>query len=220
MSTAFTSYRNNKTRSRKMKGKGLTQKQKQQVKKLVEEPIEHKHFTEPLRGLHTSSTPSLTDMTLIGVGGASNDRIGNKIQLKSLSYKIRIQLDDATNYVRMVLFQWHPDNNIYVPSWDDIMQFSFGGLPVDQCDRQSPYLTTQGNTRQFRILMDREFWLDGDDTSICAQGFINKGFKKTISYSDLNALGCDHIYLLMVSDSTLGAHVVYNGYVRSKFTDA
>lgn len=215
-------FKNKTKRRRKLKGKGLNAKQKEQIKNMLDAPLELKYFDYTFNAYSSSLTPSFFDAFQPSQGTASNEIIGADVELKSINYKFLIAKADTTNYLRMVIFQWYGDSLTDSPNWNQLFQFHTAGVPADVLDASGPYLVGQGRDKMFNVITDREYLLDSDDSTIIIQGFINKGFRKRITFNDDNSpqTGVNHIYIMWVSDSGAVSHPGVTGYLRCRYYDA
>lgn len=207
---------NSKKRNRKVKGKGLTKKQKVQVERMLSVPVEKKCFDNSFSSISISLTPQFYDLFVPNQGVLSTERVGTQAKLINISYKLRFLKADTTNYIRMVLFQWHPDNANDVPQWSQMFQFN---PPVTQHDIMGPLIMGDGNQRNFRVIKSIDFNLDDDGPVSLIHGYINKGYKNTIYFADQAVTGMEHIYVMFVSDSGSIQHPIVDGYFRFRYTD-
>lgn len=212
---------NKKSRRKNVKGKGLTKKQRLQVQKLIEDPIELKFYDHTFSTFTMDTTPSFFDIFQPSQGTSSNQVVGAQVDLKSIQYNMRFVRVDTTNYVRMVIFQWLFDTLTDTPNWIQMFQFQSAGIPTDQNDYMSPYLCGQGKGPAFKVLKDIELNLDSDDSVVQVKGYINKGFKKRITFNDDQSpqTGVNHIYVMIVSDSGAISHPFVDGWFRARYMD-
>lgn len=220
----FAKKANRKKRYRKLKGKGLNPKQKEEVQKLITTPVEKKYYDYALDGESIQLTPSFYDISDPAEGTASNEMIGDSMNFINLSYKFHFRVADTTNFIRFVIFQWYADNATDTPQWNQIFQFHTAGNPTDQYELMSPYVIGSGNKAAlFKILIDEQFYLDADNSVQMIEGFINKGVRKRIGNLAVPAspsTGTNKIYLMLVSDSGAVSHPVLHGWSRLRFTDS
>lgn len=167
----------------------------------------------------------IRDLTEITQGTSdASQRIGDKI--KCLSQKFRVQLalapaGDLVNYVRIILFQWHPQN-ITTPVPSDILQTT---------NPYSFYEHDRGTN--FSVYFDKTYTLSSTGTS---SRILNWTFrlgkkrgrgprrfvKSTIKYTGggSNNGGLDHLYMLAWSNDTTGAVPALGYAYRMTYTDA
>ena len=207
-------------RGRKLKGKGLTRKQKAQVSSMVKAPIEKKFYDTAYVASAVSLTPAFTDITSPAEGTGMDQYTGGRIDIQSLQYRFVFTKSDTTNYIRYVIFQWFSDTTSDAPSWEKIMQNQTLGVPTTLYDITSPYVLDRGSTSSFKILVDEQFYMDAENSIQLVKGFINKGFKKTAEVYAPNSYGSNHIYLMYVSDSGVSTHPSISGFTRCRFLDS
>jgi len=180
---------------------GLSAVQRKQVKKLVQDPMEHKFFTanfSPVMGI-TSAPQSLS---LIAQGDTDSTRDGDSLTLKSmyLSGVLEKNAADlrATQYIRIVLFQWHPNSLNIVPT---AAQLFLTDPPSGTINYNSYYI--KDNRDQFTILFDRTYLLTGliaggNSTTTSAVKFKAnislKRCKKHLQYNAGATTGTQQIY--------------------------
>lgn len=211
-----------KKRYRKIKGRGLNRKQKTQIKKMIESRPEKKYYDTTWDDIQMGNTPTFTDITAPAQGTTTSDRIGSNITLENVSFSFRFSVgaSNGTNYIRMVIFQWFPDNANDLPSWTQIFQYPPTGSPASQYEYMSPLVLDEGGVRNFKVLLNQEFNLDEiDDTKASEKGFINKGYKKTITFGDAIITGNNHIYVMFISDSIGVEYPHVSGFTRVRYID-
>lgn len=161
----------------------------------------------------TTITQNITDVT----------RIGDKITLRGLEMRGYVRIDttalgDAYNIIRVIIFQWHPTAvSIGAPSAAVILNYIGGTLaqiPV------SPY--THDYQDQFTILYDKFMDVSGSDNVRCLRTKkINlKYAKKTLGFIAASSNASNHIYCLLVSDSSATPHPVATLQFRVYFDDS
>lgn len=162
---------------------------------------------------------SIQDLTSINAGMAdSSQRIGDKIRLLSLKFRLQLSAADSTNYFRIILFQWHPDNANTTPIVTSILQ---------NATYSSYYNHDEGS--QFSVFYDKQYALDtqGNATRVLDWTFrFNskspkmKWIKKNVKYNGSTLQGSDHLYYLFISDSGTTPNPNISGSSRLVYTDA
>lgn len=221
----FTKKINYKKRKPARMGNPFTVKQKRfissYVEKQLQEDIEKKTYDYEFDSYGINLTPYIQDILQPALGTDYNKRVGAKITLESIYFKFLIAKSDNTNYIRLVFFQWFADAGNDMPTWNQLYQYYTGTNPAGMPELLSPLRISAGAQNNFKIIMNKEFILDDDDPIQLISGYIDKGFKKSIMFSDTNtAHGQNHIYMLIVSDSGVTTHPTLSGYTRLKYTDA
>lgn len=215
-----------KSNTKKKKSKAnkvLTPRQANAVKRIVdsklEAEVEKKYRDYTLDAVAISSTPVVSDISVMALGTSAQQRIGDVVELKSIQFRFQCTLADTTNYIRLILFQWKQDAQT-APTWADIMEFESGGVPIAQYERMSPYSLYTSIEGSFRVIKDIRFILDTDNPVQLIEGFINKGFTKNIHYSQAaSTYGVNHLYMMMLSDSGAVSHPSIDGFIRLRYTD-
>lgn len=205
---------------RKGNKKGLTSQQKAEVKSIMMKPVEKKYYDESFFDYGIGNTPVWFDLTAPAQGTGSDQCLGGSINLISLQYRFTFFLGDSTNYIRYLILQWFPDSNNDAPNWTQVFQSIGAPPPFLLTDIMSPYILGEGGTNNFRVLVDEQFYLDADNPMQLYKGFINKGFRKQIEMNSTTQTGTAHLYLMLLSDSTLAPNPIINGYTRIRFTDS
>lgn len=217
-------YKRNLKRRRRRAKHVLSRRQATAVKAIVDSKLEEEvelKWDDVKHSLTCSTTPTFFDITAqITSGVDPYDYIGNTIRLQSLAYKIYFSLADTTNYIRLVFFQWY-DDAVNTPTFADICQLNTAGSPIDQTDYMSPLALGAGTTKSFRILRQFDFVMSATEPACIYQGFINKGFRKDITFATNDPTqGNNHIFMMYLSDSSAVAHPAGEGWTRIRFTDA
>lgn len=223
--TQFTSKRS----YRKKKG-GLTKTQKKQVKMLIEDAPEKKFYDKSFTDVDLNLIPLITDVTDVGFGIGSTERIGVEIKLDSIQWNLIFKVDDGlligeANIYRFIVFQWFNDSSNDLPQWEQILQYGLAGS-LTQTQMLSPMILDQGNSRCFKILHSEIFYSDLDNPVYMSKGFINKGFKKDVGLNQNAGIttrrGPNHIYFMLLSDKDVISPNFPKvlGYTRIRYTDA
>lgn len=163
-----------------------------------------------------STIPYITDITAVAAGSGSTNRIGNRISIQSIMLRFGLTSADTSNFFRIVLFQWCPSSDT-APTWEDLFEYGNGAVGLTSTEFFSPYRI--GRTQSFKIISDKFVTLDVDDLVKTHYVLQKKGYKKTISFQNSANEGNNHIFLLVVSDSSAVTHPTIEGYSRIRFTD-
>lgn len=213
-----------RTKYRRRGKPALSRKEASAVKAIIsnqlKEKVELKYVDETFNATSISFTPTFYDLTEISNGTGKDRRIGSDITLTSIQFQLSFTKADTTNFIRMVLFQWYPNNDDSPPDWTKLFQYHTVGVPVDQQELMSPLAITEADVGTYKIMMNKQFLLDTEESVQLMNGFIKKGFRKNISYAgSLPTVGTNHIYLLLVSDSGATSHPTISGHFRLRYTD-
>jgi len=184
------------------------------VIRIVQKTEEKKRF--PVFGaLGPSTAGGCTDFMAIGQGVNAALRIGDRVTLNELHLRVDLIGSDATQFVRVILFQWFDDS---VPIVTDILDTGTF-LPMSWLADYNAVQPTK-----YAIIRDTSTSLSTSTGPACAnfQWVIkpNQWPKKQVVYSSASTVGSNKIWLLTISDSLAISHPTVNfaGYV--KYTDA
>lgn len=176
--------------------RGLNQKQKKEVKKLVQAPMERKHFVTAYEGNASSSVHVITDLTGIAQGDAYNERDGDSIKIVGGYFRGSVVGSDATNIVRITLIRWKPTTT---PTANDIYQ-STGigtvGSIYSEFDRD--------NRKSFTVLKDIFIHVDGYNPQ--KPFYIRIKNQPMLKYMGSSTNGANKLYLIHSSDSIASGH--------------
>lgn len=202
-------------RVKRKAGRALSKKQEEQVKTKIKRMItirqEKKIHTYALAG-QMPSLGSLNHLSAIPQGDTDLTRDGDKIRIKSIHFSWGVTGYDATNRIRLTLFQWHGDNVANPPSASDIYQVvtATGQFGVFRKDTESLY----------SILYDRYLCTDTYNNVVVGRVNIYKGFRKNMSYLGGTNNGTGQIYSIITSDSGVAPHPALDSQVCIRFTDS
>lgn len=188
------------------------------AQRVINNNLEKKYQDLSFNATIPSDGSAIQKLTSITQGTGDSSRIGDKIRV--LSWKCRFQFvaADTTNAVRMILFQWHPDDNVSTPILGNILQ---------QINYTSYYNHDQGNL--FSVFFDKTYTLQSSDMAnrVTTQTYRfgkktgkMRWIKQNIKFNGNTPTGSDNLYCIFVSDSTAGPHPTVNGSSRLVYTDA
>jgi len=178
--------------------------------------------------LGITNNAQFVDLTIIAQStttASDTTRVGDKIRLIELMWNIQFEFDpasaDLNSAVRMIIFQWKPNNNIYDPSSSILTLLNYD-------DYSSPLNHDNGN--QFRVLYDKTHVVckNGQSTVMETKrrSFVNK--TKSTKYISQNCdyiagtgKGANHLYLMLISDDPFATSFTgIHGYARVVWTDS
>lgn len=161
-------------------------------------------------------------LTAPSQGVADTERIGDKINITSISFRFSITAADGTNLIRLLIFQWHEDDNVSVPVISDILTDPTSGAlsPV--------YYHYNHDTigHKFTVLYDKVYNLSGDDVGgenqqVYKSMYIpRKYMKRSVKFTGGSIKGMNHVRFLCVSDSGSVSHPSMDWIARAHYTDA
>lgn len=193
------------TRSR---AKGLTNAQREAVKRLMTADKESFHINN-VSSQDVTSTVAFIQLTAIAQGDSYNERVGDAASLKSLKSNIILVRDDnatADTYdnVRLITFIWHPDTANETPNsaLDIIEQTTYPYL--------SALIKDKALRSKFTLLDDRWVTLapreGGDPKASYAKIKIRKKLKKNIYFNPGVTTGRNHVYHMVIGENSSGAN--------------
>lgn len=211
-------------RKRRRRIYGLNRRQKKAVNQIVKKKLEtipeKKYLDEIYDSVAVSVACDNRDVTQPGVGDGASNRQGLQIELQSISYRLTFTVSDTTNIFRFIIAQIFDDNIDYAADYP--LSAILHQVPVNTITTiyqiDSPYAIIE-RQHSFKVLMDKHLMLSADTPQITLEGFINKGFRKRLTYDTSTDFGSNHIYCFIVSDSTTVSHPEVYGHVRIRYTD-
>lgn len=160
-----------------------------------------------------STTVSLTKLSSIPVGTGQEERIGDVVMVKSMSSQFTSIVADATNFVRIIIFQWFEDDAVDPPTPAMILT--------------SPTLIASNyeynSRRKRKILWDKtlSLSLNGGPANAHVKKRISFFPKEKIYYSPTGAItGKNNIWMLKYSDSGAVVHPTFKFMSMLQYTDA
>lgn len=160
-----------------------------------------------------STTPVLARITGIAQGDQDNQRDGDTLYLKSLCVRFNFVVADTTNFIRVIVFQWHQHDNAYPPDANAIFQ-----------NPSFPTLTTLTyDLRASRtVLYDRVFTVDASNRQAIATNdiWIKNIPKRKLQFTAATTNGENHLYIAYASDSGAANHPGIRYYTMVRFTDS
>lgn len=195
----------------------LNPRQKKEVKQLVKGNIELKSVDSIGVANTSSTTPTVAKWLSLAQGTGNSARIGNEVTISRIHLRYNMVAGDATNVIRVILFQWLDDDTLVNPTYDDILYRGGTLEPYTNC------LYNYDKRHQYRILYDKRHVVDNDNPN-AQQNFGEdkycKGFVKKMQFDSSLLTGKGMIYGLYVSDSGTVAHPAIDIHVRMYYRDA
>jgi len=187
---------------------------KQQVRNMIDSKIkfdmELKYFAGSASPFAVDLSGSVVDVTPIPQGDTDQSRDGDEVTLQHIELGYQIVCADATNMVRVIMFQWLPNNT---PSVSTILLSSGASY--------SPLSALSTDQRPlYRILYDKIHFL-----SLAANYNNGDMVKRKIPVAKAQFIagstaGTSHIYLLFISDSGAASHPTASYYVKTEYFDS
>lgn len=184
--------------------------------------IETKQHTQPWAA-SVGTTPLIYQIDTIPQGDTEVERVGVEINPKYLNMFLRLTTENPlttgdTNVVRLIVFRWF-DNSF--PLATDILYNNGAGIFSGYNYVDIP--TVWNSKPRFQVLCDKRVVLDEDSSDHCFMKFnhkFRKGAKIHYSGSSPTALENKNLFYLLVSDSGVVPHPIFNGYSRITYKDA
>lgn len=191
---------------------------KQYVKKLVRKEVETKYYDDytSWSGTAIDWTGSLVRLTTIAQGTTDITRVGDKLTLRAVRIKLNFVAADATQCMRLIVFQWYPNTTLVTPTTANILNVVGSPQGVN-----SMYIHDYDN--QFKVLYDRRIAMvlgQNNDYKAISINVPLKFAKKTINFTAASTAGSNHIYIMAISDSGAVGHPSITMYSRVWFDDA
>lgn len=200
-----------KSKSKKKTTSGMV---KNEVSKYMSKFVEKKFFD-------VNNTGSLTNVTAINKlsavpqsAGNSTDstRIGDKLTLRNLQYKLELACGDAYNRIRVTIIRWNRDD-LNDPVTSGRVYQSLG------LSLHSPFNFDSLRKGDFTILYDKVHNLVLNQDSTIKNVVKTKKINSGINFNGGGTTGEGHIYSLLTSDSGTVSHPSINEYSRVTFID-
>lgn len=197
---------------------------KRYVKSQLNKNLETKYHDHEVASIAVISAGTISSVSAMGRGTAPNQRVGDRISVTSLSFRLGVIRADTYNYVRCIFFQWNSDSTNDPPSLDEVLDPD-SGLGVGVLVPFRNYKNDSIRQKKLRIIYDKLVRMDQiyQDTEMFVRKRIT--FKRPIQIvfnEDNPALltGYGKIFLLLVSDSNVTTHPVSLGLTRITYKDA
>lgn len=197
-----------KKRSKRSKKTALATKK--YVKYMFNKELEHKWFGAEYNA-NIADTGTFVDFSAVTQGVGSVQRIGDKINPTTIKFDISFLAQDLTNRFRLIIFQWHPNDNADAPQIQEIISYTAG------YQTQAPL--NPDFREQYTLLKD-DFLHFETNSLLQHRRYIFRP-KRVIDYNAAGSTnGRNHIYVFMVSDSAVVPHVGVTITSMLMFTDA
>lgn len=217
-------FKAGKQPSRAKKAKTVNGRQNQRIKRLEEvvlPAIERKSRDITAFGQSISSGGySNQPLFQLEQGDGLNQRIGDKVTLKSMNVSLTLASQDTTNSIR-ILFIATPSTTAV--TLDDVLEY--GNYTTDgDMVFSSPYrrkAVTSENT--YKIMFDKVYHFKSD-MRLITDKFSLSGIPKSGRQCNFNSVGSVmpenfQVQILAISDSTASGHPAISYVVRSKYID-
>lgn len=195
------------------KNQPLSKKQTKEVNKLIAKQGEDKYFDVRYPYTNQSYNTALTNpaglTASISQGVSVNQRIGDKIRIKSLDLRLSTYHNtanattDAENNYRIIIFKYNEPTNLHSPAYADLLMYpSLTGFLNYGID--SPYVWHNVNTaHKYSILYDKNFTMAAGAPTKHHHIKINK-YLGNLSFETGALQGTGHLYLMVTNDEGIG----------------
>lgn len=202
----------------------LTPSQRAEVKKIMSAQVEKKYLNATQSQLSVTGSSNITCITDgIQQGITDNTRVGDKIKLMKMYLRLFWGPGDGVDFVRFILFQWRPSDQLSGPTASDILLVGAGG----GIDISSHY--NHDKRSQFKIVYDKTINICGSGNSADSpDGPASRGFEiqtllpkiPDVFFDAGSARGMNHVYALAISDSNVAPHPYIYYTLKVMYTDA
>lgn len=205
----------NRRRRYKRTRKSLSKKQRKEVKSIVKANAELKYLDYLTTATGINSGGYLVGpITAITQNISGSNRIGDQVKIDSIWAHEQLICGDATNFVRIVWFQWFQNTATIVPTLGAILQNP--AVPTF-----SPINETNVDGKLFRVISDKCYSMTTSGANQCLS--IKKRLKpprKIIEFNPTATTGFNHVYCYVVSDSIAAPNPTHQAMFRTQFTDS
>lgn len=213
----------------------LTPMQKRQVKSMIDSVTEEKawYFTSGTVNVTTAGT--CTKISSVGQGVADNDRNGDVLRKKMISFMYTITVGaagliaaaDIFNTVRVIIFEWLNDDYATVPTPQNVIENS--AVTV-----KTIALQNWDTKHLYKVLYDRSHvvfnspiwngaavtWQHGVGGTFQTAVPVNIPLKSKVEFDANGQTGKGHLYVLLISDSAFTPNPTIEFSSRLLFEDA
>ena len=196
---------------RNTRGRGLTKKQRVEVKKLVVAPMERKAFHAAYQDTTISDTHLVSEISNIGQGDTIETRDGNQIKITSCFIGGNVVAGDSTNIVRLTLIRWKPNST---PTADLIYeQTAIGSGGAMFSDFNHDYRS------DFVVLKDKFITVESSNGQLQKMFTLRAGKQPKTTYNDSATSGANKLFLIACSDSLAASHPTVTFWCDIKYID-
>lgn len=195
----------------------------QQVRSLINVAQELKFFDSKVYGQAATATPTQYAVSAIPQGDTDSTRDGDQVNLRSVEFHVDSYLqgtggtNDFTDIVRVILYRWHPMSTGAAPVPASILQ------DLSNAESAVSSMTTWDNRKDFTIEYDVRRVLSGNGPSIAKFDF-KKVWKAPGLPSHFSngstTLQTQGLFLMIMSDSLVATHPLFNMYLRVTYADS
>lgn len=135
-------------------------------------------------------------------GVAINQRLGDEIKMLKFEGNIEFTVADATNVVRLVIFQWYMDDVLDIPALSDIFEnTTYPWVSVHKLSAKT--------RRKYKILYDRAVALSTSNSNMQISCNLDLTSCRKTEFTAGATTGKNILYYAIVSDSVAVTHPGY-----------
>lgn len=215
---------------RPLRGKPLSKKQRFEVNRIINRRSELKFVLTNQAGFGQSSTWTIAKIMTVAQGDADSTRDGDRLQWAG-NIELRCNITNGTgttgdifNNVRIIIFQWHPNDSTSPLATDILLNGVTGGA-----DTSSHY--NHDKRQLYTILFDRYFSTVGNNSSasnpfapnmqtgLLTYSISLQTAQKSAQYVAAGTTGTNQFYIATCSDSQLATHPSIYYAIKGFFRD-
>lgn len=215
------------------KGAKLSPEQMREVKAVLGKAIEMKYFDFGFANTAFTSTPSFYLMTSIPQGPSDKQRVGDRIDIRSLECFFQATGGDIYNTIRVVIFKWKQDSAGVTPTAADLYDATASGAeyvmcPVPALEQDKKFTICYDHT--ISLSQTYTFTSTGATTTVIPTADSVKTWKvklfgkrlgpKNINFNPGLSTGWGHYYLAVATDSAITPNPGVYFNCRVKYHDA
>lgn len=185
------------------KGPKLSSRQKSEVKRLITNRQEIKHFDVASAAAQIDRGSQLTQLSTIPQGAGVSARVGDELLVKRLEFRFDgwyvIGATQSQHAFRLIIFRWNLDTGVSTPSLGSIIA---GAATIN--DICAPYDFNAKNQGDFTVLYDKMYSLGSTAQGVVRQ--LNIPVNRKMDFDPGTTAASGHLYALLIGDDVTGAH--------------
>lgn len=159
------------------------------------------------------NTMSFNQISAAPQGDADSDRSGDQLYIKSIHWSWEVVGADATNRIRLIIFQWHGDSTANFPTAANLLQ--------DTSTVAGDFGVFRKDTRKsYTVLYDRDIATNTYNMNKVGKVNIYKGFRKKVDFLAGTTGGSGQLFTALISDSSAVAHPSISSQCILRYTDS
>jgi len=210
----------NKRKRGSRRSKKVTKSVKRYVKKTINNNVETKYLITRLNDF-VYTTQYFKNLTLVPQGLTDSDRVGDKLKMVSLKYKMNVQRRSG-NQIRIIFFQWKTNTAVYNPSVSNPQDLILGpgvnGTQADICsfpiwDRKSEYTILKDISYQWDDISERDIHYFSGSLNL-------KKISRNLKFDSGSLNAMNHIYVMTVGNGASVPVMNHSSVFRLTYKDA